>query len=123
MCFMYIIETSINKGLKTFHFLWGETEYKRRLLAKPHSLYFYSVYRSYSINYFLDKTKSILENKLRHFEQSEFTRPIRNLIKSIRNHPILQALKPIVFCGFIIQTKTMTTTLVNMQFCFHVMFY
>ncbi len=84
MCFMYIIETSINKGLSTFHFLWGETEYKRRLLAKPNLLYFYNVYRSYSVDYMLDKLKVSVETAKLNLQQSAITKPVREAIKSYR---------------------------------------
>src|ERR1035437_1608699 len=37
-CMSYLIQTSIEKGMKSFNLSWGENEYKSRLLAKPHLL-------------------------------------------------------------------------------------
>lgn len=88
MCFMYIIETSINKGLSTFHFLWGETEYKRRLLAKPHFLYFYYIYRTYSFDYFIDKIQVSISTLKLIIQQSSITKPVRDVIKSYRKRKL-----------------------------------
>lgn len=84
MCFMYLIETSIQKGISSFHFLWGETEYKRRLLAKPHVLYFYYVYRSFSLNFLLSKLRFTITKTKTNIEHSNFTKPLRDAIKSNR---------------------------------------
>ena len=84
MCFMYIIETSINKGLSTFHFLWGESEYKRRLLAKPHILYFYYIYRSYSVGYLTNKAQVLISTAKLDIQRSVITKPIRDGIKYFR---------------------------------------
>ena len=84
MCFIYIIETSINKGINTFHFLWGEAEYKRRLLAEPHSLFFYYVYRSYSVDYMVGKFKVLISTAKLKIRQSKYSVPIRQAIKNYR---------------------------------------
>lgn len=42
-----------------FHFLWGDNEYKMRFGAKPHGLYSYFVYRSYSVDYILNNAKNL----------------------------------------------------------------
>jgi hypothetical protein len=84
MCFIYMIETSINKGLSTFHFLWGETEYKRRLLAEPHSLFSYYVYRSYSINYMVGEVQVLISTIKLKIRQSKYSEPIRDVIKNYR---------------------------------------
>jgi len=84
MCFVYIIETSINKGINTFHFLWGETEYKRRLLAEPHFLYFYYIYRSYSADYMIDKVQVLISTVVLKIRKSKYSKPIRDAIKSYR---------------------------------------
>ncbi|ADQ80461.1 hypothetical protein Palpr_2326 [Paludibacter propionicigenes WB4] len=88
MCFIYLIETSINKGLSTFHFLWGQTEYKRRLLAEPHLLFFYYIYRSYSANYMVDKVKGLISATTSKIRQSNYSKPIRDGIKNYRKKKI-----------------------------------
>ena len=88
MCFMYSIETAITKGLSTFHFLWGETEYKRRLLAKPHVLYFYSIYKSYSFDYLTDKVRFSIFTAKMNIQQSAISKPIRDAIKSYRKNKL-----------------------------------
>jgi len=84
MCFMYIIETSINKGIDTFHFLWGETEYKRRFLAEPHFLFFYYIYRSYSVDYVVDNVRVLISTVKLKIRQSKYSKPIREAIKNYR---------------------------------------
>jgi len=84
MCFIYLIETSIEKGISSFHFLWGETEYKRRLLARPHILYFYFVYRSFSLAFMLSKFWVTISNAMTNIEHSTITKPLRDAIKSTR---------------------------------------
>ena len=88
MCFMYIIETSINKGLSTFHFLWGETEYKRRLLAEPHELYFYYIYRFFSLDFMLSKFRATISTEMANLQHSSITNPLREAIKSYRKRKV-----------------------------------
>jgi len=88
MCFMYLIETSINKGLSTFHFLWGQMEYKRRLLAEPHFLFFYYIYRSYSANYMVDKVQDLISTTTLKIRQSKYSKPMRDAIKNYRKKKI-----------------------------------
>jgi len=84
MCFMYIIETSINKGINTFHFLWGETEYKRRLLAEPHYLFYYYIYRSYAVDYMVGKVQVLISTVKLKIRQSKYSEPIRDAMKKYR---------------------------------------
>lgn len=84
VCVSYLIQTSIEKGMSIFHFLWGESELKKRMLAKPHLLYSYFVYRTYSFDYFLYKSKSIFSDALTSFQHSDFSKPLRNIVKSYR---------------------------------------
>ncbi|MDR3651532.1 MAG: GNAT family N-acetyltransferase [Paludibacter sp.] len=85
-CIFYLIQTSIEKGMATFHFLWGENEYKKRLLAKNHVLYFYSIHRKYSFNYFMDGIKTLFSNALSNIERSKYSKPIREVIKFYRKN-------------------------------------
>jgi hypothetical protein len=84
MCFIYLIDTSIEKGISSFHFLWGETEYKRRLLAKPYILYFYFIYRSFSLDFMLNKFWVTISNAMTNIEHSAITKPLRDAVKSYR---------------------------------------
>ncbi|NDP20099.1 MAG: GNAT family N-acetyltransferase [Paludibacter sp.] len=84
MCFIYLIETSIEKGISSFHFLWGETEYKRRLLAKPRVLYFYFVFRSFSLDFMLCKFQVNFAKTKTIIEHSNSTKPLRDAIKANR---------------------------------------
>lgn len=79
VCAFHCIENSIEKGYSAFHFLWGESELKKRLLAKPHLLYFYVVYKSYSPGYVLGKIRNTGYNILVKFKRSELATPVRKL--------------------------------------------
>ncbi|MFT3752811.1 MAG: GNAT family N-acetyltransferase [Paludibacter sp.] len=83
-CIFFLIQTSIEKGMSVFHFLWGKMEYKRRLLAKSNLLYSYSVYRTYSLNYVFSKIKAIDFNFFIRIKNSELSKPLREAIKSYR---------------------------------------
>lgn len=80
LCAFYLIQTSIEKGLTTFHFLWGASDLKRRLLAKPHLLFSYFIYRSYSFDYFVFKANELFLHIYISFKNSRISIPIRNLI-------------------------------------------
>lgn len=81
----FVIETAIEKRLSAFHFLWGESELKNRLLAKPQMLSSYIIYRSNSLEYLLGKLNALFLRKLMVLKQSNFTKPIRNAIKNYRS--------------------------------------
>ena len=80
----YLIQTSIEKGLSTFHFLWGKSDLKKRLLAEPHVLFSYTIFRTYSFDYIFSKVKILLSGFFNDFTHSRFSRPLRNKIKSYR---------------------------------------
>lgn len=83
-CIFYLIQTSIEKKMSDFHFLWGKAEYKRRLLAKPHDLYSYWVYRTYSLDFVFSKIKAIDFNFFVRIKNSEYSKPLREAVKSFR---------------------------------------
>lgn len=71
------IERAINKKIIKFHFLWGQSEYKKRFKATPIPLYSLIFYRNSVYVYFyksLNKIKDIL---------SDFTIKVKNIIKQI----------------------------------------
>lgn len=93
MCFIYLIETSIEKRISSFHFLWGETEYKRRLLAKPHALYFYFIYRSFSLDFLFSKYRVAMSTIMTNIEHSSIVKPLKDTVKSNRIKNIKVQLK------------------------------
>ena len=80
----YLIQTSIEKGLSTFHFLWGKSDLKKRLLAEPYVLFSYIIFRNYSFDYIFSKLNIVLSGFLNDLSHSKFTEPLRNKIKSYR---------------------------------------
>jgi hypothetical protein len=84
VCVFNLIHISIDKGLSTFHFLWGQSELKRRFLAKSHILFSYFIYRRYSLDYFICKLKINMLEFLNRFKQSKVSTPIRNGIINFR---------------------------------------
>ena len=83
ICVYQLIQTSIEKGLTTIHFLWGETELKKRFLAKPHLLFSYLIFRAYSLDYFISKFKTMCLFTFIHIKHSKYTLPFRNVLKFI----------------------------------------
>ena len=83
ICVFQLIQNSIEKGLTTIHFLWGETELKNRLLAKPHLLFSYLIFRTRSLDYIISKFKTKCRYTYIHFKQSKYSLPFRNGIKFI----------------------------------------
>lgn len=88
LCNAYTIQVSIEKGLETAHFLWGENEHKVRLMAKPHPLYSYQVYRVYSLDFVLKKCQAIISRTIVIIRLSKYSKPLRNAIKSYRRRRI-----------------------------------
>ena len=84
VCMFYLIQTSIENEMTTFHFLWGRTEFKKRLLGQNNELYFYYIFRSYSINYFISRGQTLLTNVMSRLKESKILEPIKSRIKSIR---------------------------------------
>jgi len=81
LCAFYAIQMSIERGLKTFHFLWGESDLKKRLLAKPHVLFSYIVYRTYSIDLIVSSLKAFCLRLLVNIRKSKYSKPVINVIK------------------------------------------
>jgi len=84
VCVYQLIQSSIEKKITTVHFLWGETELKKRFLAKPHLLYSYYIFRTYSLNYILIRFKILIYSILISYKESKFSKPLRNVIKYYR---------------------------------------
>jgi Protein involved in cellulose biosynthesis (CelD) len=81
ICAFFIIETAIEKQLSTFHFLWGESDMKKRLLGKHYPLFSYFIYRSYSLNFIANNIKTILCRTLMNIKRSKLSKPVRDLTK------------------------------------------
>ena len=84
ICHLYLVQVAIEKRLSTFHFLWGDIDYRRRFLGEPHLLVSYFVYRAYSLDFLVTKAKSTLSQTLLKIRHSELAKPIRNAVKSYR---------------------------------------
>ena len=84
ICALYLIQASIERGLTTFQFLWGESEYKKKLLAKPHLLFSYFIYRAYSFDYLFSKNKALLSRIIIRVKHSKYSKPIRDTVKFYR---------------------------------------
>ena len=81
ICAFYLIQTCIENGLSKFHFLWGQSDLKKRMQAKPYVLFSYSIYRSYSLDYLFDNIKVLFSKLLIHLKQSKFSKPFKVAIK------------------------------------------
>jgi len=84
VCALYLIQVSIENELLALHSLWGESDMKNRLLAKPSSVYSYIIYKNYSIGYLYTKIKVFLRLSIEDFRNSKYSKPIRDAIKSFR---------------------------------------
>lgn len=82
ICAFNLIQTSIEKGLTNFNFLWGQSDLKRRLLGKPRFLYFYFVFRDYSIEYVFVRIKVLFQEIKKNFKQSRLVVAVKTLIRS-----------------------------------------
>lgn len=82
ICAFNLIQTSIERGLTTFNFLWGQSDLKKRLLGKPHYLYFYFIFRSHSLEYAFDRVKVYLMEMKRNIKQSRALVAVKNSIKN-----------------------------------------
>src|ERR1035437_1651624 len=83
-CVCYLIQTAIEKGIPTFHFLWGESELKKRLLGKPFPLYSYFIFRDYSIYYVLSKINIYISTLMVRLQRSEMLKPVKKAVKFYR---------------------------------------
>ena len=84
VCALYLIQVSIENELLALHSLWGESDMKNRLLAKPNSVYSYIIYKNYSIGYLYTKITVFLCLSIADFRNSRYSKPIRDAIKSFR---------------------------------------
>jgi hypothetical protein len=81
ICAFYLIQTSIENGLSSFHFLWGKNDLKKRLLGKEYLLYSYLIFRTYSFGYYFTNAKILVIYILNKFKQSRMSLPLRTVIK------------------------------------------
>lgn len=81
---LYLIQTSIEKEITKFHFLWGDNDYKKKFLGEPNLLYYYVIYRYYSLDYGFNKIKVVFVSALKRFRLSKYSKPLRDAIKSYR---------------------------------------
>lgn len=84
ICQLYLIQTSIEKGLSTFHFLWGDNDYKQRFLGKPHLMFSYFIFRSYSLDFIISKVNNSFLHLFTRARHSKYLKPIRDVIKLYR---------------------------------------
>lgn len=84
VCVYNLLQASIEKQISSVHFLWGASELKNRLLAKPQLIFSYYIYRKYSLNFFLSRVEVLLRHILNGIKHSKFAVPFRNAIKSLR---------------------------------------
>ena len=84
LCILLAIENAIEMGLQTFHFLWGDNDYKIRLGAEKKQISSYVFYRSYSVDFFISKLKAGMSRNLLAIRQSKYTKPLRDAIKNLR---------------------------------------
>ena len=100
LCVFDLIQTSVEKGMSTLHFLWGETELKKRFLAEPHVLYSYYFYKRFSSDYILENVNVRFSDLWIKIKHSKYCVPIRDgikyyRIKKLKHNPDKQN-KPIV---------------------------
>lgn len=84
VCVCHLIQNSIENNISAVHFLWGETELKKRFMAKPQLLFSYYVYKTYSVDYILNGFKCLVLNKLNSLKDSKYSTNIKTVIKFIR---------------------------------------
>lgn len=92
LCQLHLIKTLIEKGLFQFHFLWGNSEYKIKLLAKPHSLFSYHVYRTNNFNLNVNKYIAKFTRLFVRFRSSTYATPLRSAIKYYRKNALKERL-------------------------------
>lgn len=81
---IYLIQTSIEKGLSELHLLWGETDYKTRFLAKPRPMYSYIVYKTLSRHFITSKIKEMFSLVLYQFKRSKLAKPLKRVLKKFQ---------------------------------------
>jgi len=85
ICAFYLIQTCIESGLSIFHFLWGQSDLKKRMQAKPYVLFSYLIYRSYSFDYLFRNFKVLFSKLVITIKQSKFAKPLKTAIKNLNN--------------------------------------
>lgn len=86
ICQLNIIQTAIDKKMSTFHFLWGDNEYKKRLLGEPRALYSYCVHRNYYNDYILRKMNALMYLIMIRIRHSKYSKPFKEAIKNYRKN-------------------------------------
>ena len=83
-CVFHLINTSIEKKIQKFHFLWGNSDLKTRFNVKPAALFSSFVYRAYSLDYMANKMSTTLLSVLNRFKLSSFSKPLKDTVKYYR---------------------------------------
>lgn len=84
ICLFELISYCINNKKKTFHFLWGVSDYKKRFLGKPYTLTSYKIYRSKSFVYLKDYGLYCSKRLLTRIKSSHYLDFIKERIKEVR---------------------------------------
>ena len=84
ICAVYVIQTAIENNLTSFHFLWGRSDLKTRLLSEKCLLYSYVIFRTKNINYYLTKIEALCTHGLKKIKQAPFSIPFKNALKIYR---------------------------------------
>lgn len=84
ICRLHVISEAIDRCLAAYHFMWGNSDFKMRLLAKPEPLYSYVLFRNYSSGFLISSLRAKMSMALLDIRQSNFTKPLRDAIKSYR---------------------------------------
>jgi len=86
LCIIFSVQEAIDMKMKTFHFLWGDNDYKVRLGANQKLISSYIFYKSYSFGFFVSKFKAGLSRFLLAARQSKYAKPLRDAIKGFRKN-------------------------------------
>ena len=81
ICLFYLIQTCIENGLSIFHFLWGQSNWKKKMQAEPYLLFSYLIFRTYSIDYLYSNIKVLNSKLLKSAKQSKLSKPFKVAIK------------------------------------------
>ena len=85
ICLFYLIQTCIENGLPIFHFLWGQSDWKKKMQAEPNLLFSYLIYKSYSFDYLFINIKVMFSKLLIKVKQSKLSNPLKIAIKYSMN--------------------------------------
>lgn len=78
------IQEFIERGITSVHFLWGDNDYKKRLLGTPRALFSYLIYRNYSFDFIVNKYEARYRLAYIKVKQSTFFKPVRDMVKLYR---------------------------------------